>query len=102
MKVFTNVQELRSRYGLSPSAGNDERPTAPGDSSRIRPVQFHTSYLRFQTPLARNEQSLGMLNRMRWAVRDWKKLTLMVDDLMYFNNGLETITNSIEARERRS
>ncbi len=42
-----------------------------------------------------------MLNRMTWAVKDWKKFTLMVDDLLSFNNGLEAITNCTEARERR-
>ena len=43
----------------------------------------------------------GLLNRIRWAVRDWKKFSAMVDDLKSFNDGSEAITKSIEAQERR-
>jgi len=100
-KVFTDVQELRSRYGLNPSVEENERPAGSEDLSNIRPVRFQTSLFRFRNPLARGQESSGMLNHMTWAVKDWKKFTLMVDDLLSFNNGLEAITNCTQARERR-
>lgn len=43
-----------------------------------------------------------MLSRMRWAVRDYKKFSAMIDELNSFNDGLEAISQSIEAQERRS
>ncbi len=67
----------------------------------VRPVRFEAAYALFQRSLTRNQEGLGMLNRMRWAVRDWKKFSAMVDDLKSFNDGLEVITKSIEAQERR-
>lgn len=100
-KVFTDVQELQSRYGLSPSVENDDRLAAPEDPRDVRPVQFHVFSNRFQHLLKRSQQSFGILKSGTWAVRDWKKFTLMLDDLLSFNNGLEAITNSVEARQRR-
>ncbi|KAL9608340.1 MAG: hypothetical protein Q9167_006829 [Letrouitia subvulpina] len=99
--VFTDVQELQSRYGLSLSVGNDERLSATEDPRDVRPVQFHAFSNRFQHLLKRNQQSFGILKRGTWVVRDWKKFNLMLDDLLSFNNGLESITNSVEARQRR-
>ncbi len=68
----------------------------------IRPVRFVAAHSMFRRPLKTPSEGLGMLNRMRWAVRDWKRFSAMIDDLKSFNDGLEVITKSIEARERRS
>lgn len=68
----------------------------------IRPVRFAAAHSMFRRSLTRPSAGLGLLNRMRWAVRDWKKFSAMIDDLKSFNDGLEVITKSIEAQERRS
>lgn len=55
----------------------------------------------FRKSLTKYFEGPGMLNRMRWAVRDWKKFSTMIDDLKSFNDGLGVITKSMEAQERR-
>ena len=67
----------------------------------VHAVQFDTFSLSLQTSLVGNLQDSTIVNRIRWAVRDWKKFALMVEDLKSFNDGLEAITNTITARERR-
>ena len=101
IKVFTDVQELQSRYGLSLSGKNDERSASLEDPRYIRPVEFHLSSSKLQNVFKGSQKRLGIASRGIWAVRDWKKFTLMLDDLLSFNNGLEAMTNSFEAQKRR-
>ncbi len=101
MKVFTSAQELSTRYGLDPiTQTHDEHPEV-GRTDMIRPVRFAAAHSMFRRSLTKPSEGLGILNRMRWAVRDWKKFSAMIDDLKSFNDGLEVITKSIEAQERR-
>ena len=69
-----------------------------GIEDNTRPIKFPTSFFKFRSSSARDQKGLGTLNQLTWAVRDSKKFTSMVDDPLYFNNSLESITQRIDVR----
>jgi hypothetical protein len=96
--IFTDTERLRKSYGLLVPQGNwpdpgSSNPTLPSFLTLFGAwsgtVASHTESIKIYTKHI--QQSLSVLDRLKFALKDKKKFTEMLDQLRYFNDSLESL-----------
>lgn len=99
--VFTDSQELVSRYGLAQIEAVEDDTPAPSLSTN-QLAKFRASYRKFKRRTRDVQDKTGVLGKTRWVILDQGKFINLVDDLRQFIDGLRDITQSAanSSRER--
>ncbi|KAI4088321.1 MAG: hypothetical protein LQ339_008718 [Xanthoria mediterranea] len=103
--LFEDTNALTVRYGLK--CTDNEAPSSalllagPFDSAGLT-QRLKASYVRFKSRIESNHKQTSTANKAKWAIRDEKKFTSLVEDIHQLIDGLESVTNSAEIATKRA
>lgn len=94
-RLFLEAESLRSKYGLEAVSSKPESSGATVDGSIACSNSFENSpIVQFQTKLSNHHSKLGFRAKTKWAIRDSKKFTALIQNLKDLSDGLSNITTS--------
>ena len=103
--LFEDTNALTVRYGLK--CTDNEAPSSalllagPVDSPGL-PLRLKASYVRFKSRIKLNHKQTSTTKKAKWAIRDEKKFTSLVEEIHQLIDGLESVTNSAEIATKRA
>ncbi|KAI4232849.1 MAG: hypothetical protein LQ349_004749 [Xanthoria aureola] len=103
--LFEDTNALTVRYGLKYT--DNEAPSSalllagPVDSPGL-PLRLKASYVRFKSRIKLNHKQTSTTKKAKWAIRDEKKFTSLVEAIHQCIDGLENLTNSAEIATKRA
>ena len=94
-RLFYEAQNLRSKYGLEEISPVQNGPNAIVEGSAVCSLPFKSSPLvQFQTRFSEHRKKVGLVKKTRWAIRDSRKFSTLIQDLKDLLDGLGEITTS--------
>lgn len=101
-KLFTDADGVASKYGLQKSTKTQGAETSSIIGSSVCIEAFQSSAIvQFHSRLVEHQSKAGLRSRTRWAIRDNKKFSAMVQNLKELIDGLGEISISTNANVLR-
>ncbi|KAG8533583.1 uncharacterized protein KY384_001323 [Bacidia gigantensis] len=90
---------LKSNYGLQKITGANEQGLEV-DRPRGLDDSFESRFQKLSLSLAQTQKRAGTVDKVRWAVKDKRKFTELVDHVRQLVDGLIEITPDLQPRQR--
>lgn len=101
---FEDIEQLRSRYGLSTQKQNQEKESTPvmteAPTRQMLLATFQKTYARFQQRTAKVQASTSTFKKAKWAVTDERKFRNLIAELKAVNDSLDSLLPAIRAKTR--